>query len=78
MIFTIIIYSSDHGYKSYIEFQLGLQNSINIRVLIIFATFTATRIQGLLSVLHSTIIKKHMSKKISPTPHSNAAAALPL
>ena len=78
MIFTIIIYSCDHGYNSYVEFQLGLQNSINMRVLIIFATFTATRIQGLLSVLYSTIIKKHMFKKTSPTPHFDAAAALPL
>ena len=29
MIFTIIIYSHDHGTNSYVEFQLGLQNSIN-------------------------------------------------
>jgi hypothetical protein len=42
MIFTIIIYSRDHGINSYVEFQLGLQNSINTRVLIIFATCTAT------------------------------------
>jgi len=45
MIFTIIIYSRDHGSNSYVEFQLGLQNSINMRVLIIFATCTATRIR---------------------------------
>ncbi len=79
MIFTIIIYSSDQGYNSYVEFQLGLQNSINMRVLKNFATFTATRIHGLLSVLYSTIIKKNTRlKKISFTPHFNAAAALPL
>jgi hypothetical protein len=37
MIFTIIIYSRDHGTNSYAEFQLGLQNSINtvIRVYVL-------------------------------------------
>jgi hypothetical protein len=33
MIFTIIIYSRDHGSNSYVEFQLGLQNSINTMML---------------------------------------------
>ncbi len=59
--------------------MLDKKNNSNImRVLIIFATFTATRIHGLLSVVYSTIIKKHMYKKISPTPHSDTANALPL
>ncbi len=35
MIFTIIIYSRDHGSNSYVEFQLGLQNSINTSILIV-------------------------------------------
>ena len=43
MIFTIIIYSHDHGYNSYVEFQLGLQNSINISVKLFKAVISLLR-----------------------------------
>ncbi len=40
MIFTIIIYSRDHGSNSYVEFQLGLQNSINTLMSVLYVRYS--------------------------------------
>jgi len=64
MIFTIIIYSCDHGYYSYVEFQLGLQNSINI---IIFDRVTFTYCIVRTFYLRELRSKKYIVDRVTPT-----------
>jgi hypothetical protein len=66
MIFTIIIYSRDHSSNSYVEFQLGLQNSINTHVI------TAEREKFFPAILAPPRRAAHPNLRVVLTPASNA------